>query len=100
LFNALVQTSTGSQMNLWTSSNHLTVTEHECIQTLGGTCWRGIQLPYDASTRAEDIDSFVWNNPDIVICFAAGNDYDPNLTSGCYRKPPTMFTTIAVADPP
>ena len=29
-------------------------------------------LPYDQSAR--EIDEFVWNNPDMVICFAAGND--------------------------
>jgi hypothetical protein len=29
-------------------------------------------LPYDAS--AHEIDHFVWNHPDMVICFAAGND--------------------------
>jgi serine protease AprX len=28
-------------------------------------------LPYDASSR--EIDDFVWNHPDMVICFAAGN---------------------------
>ena len=29
-------------------------------------------LPYDAS--ANEIDDVVWNRPDLVICFAAGND--------------------------
>jgi hypothetical protein len=29
-------------------------------------------LPYDQSAR--EIDGFVWENPDLVICFAAGND--------------------------
>jgi serine protease AprX len=29
-------------------------------------------LPYDASAR--EIDDVVWNLPDLVICFAAGND--------------------------
>ena len=29
-------------------------------------------LPYDQSSR--EIDDFVWKNPDMVICFAAGND--------------------------
>ena len=32
----------------------------------------GINLPYDTSSR--EIDEFVWNHPDQVICFAAGND--------------------------
>ena len=32
----------------------------------------GVHLPYDASSR--EIDEFVWNHPDQVICFAAGND--------------------------
>ncbi|MBT2596860.1 S8 family serine peptidase [Arthrobacter sp. ISL-72] len=32
----------------------------------------GLNLPYDASSR--EIDEFVWNHPDQVICFAAGND--------------------------
>jgi serine protease AprX len=30
------------------------------------------QLPYDDSAR--EIDKFVYNHPDMVICFAAGND--------------------------
>jgi serine protease AprX len=29
-------------------------------------------LPYDPSAR--EIDDFIWNHPDLVICFAAGND--------------------------
>jgi serine protease AprX len=29
-------------------------------------------LPYDQSAR--EIDQFVWDHPDLVICFAAGND--------------------------
>jgi serine protease AprX len=29
-------------------------------------------IVYDASAR--EIDDFVWNHPDLVICFAAGND--------------------------
>jgi hypothetical protein len=29
-------------------------------------------LPYDASSR--EIDDFVWNHPDMVICFAAANN--------------------------
>lgn len=29
-------------------------------------------LPYDSSAR--EIDDVVWSNPDLVICFAAGND--------------------------
>ena len=32
----------------------------------------GLNLPYDASSR--EIDEFVWNHQDQVICFAAGND--------------------------
>lgn len=28
-------------------------------------------VPYNTNTR--EIDEFVWNNPDLVICFAAGN---------------------------
>ncbi|GAA1518774.1 hypothetical protein GCM10009827_037500 [Dactylosporangium maewongense] len=36
--------------------------------------WGAVEpgLPYDAS--AFEIDDFVWNNQDMVICFAAGND--------------------------
>ena len=30
------------------------------------------QLPYDDQSR--EIDTFVWDHPDMVICFAAGND--------------------------
>ncbi len=35
--------------------------------------WGPVQsgLPYDQSCR--EIDDFVWNNPDLVICFSAGN---------------------------
>jgi len=29
-------------------------------------------LPYDQSSR--EIDEFVWDHPDLVVCFAAGND--------------------------
>ncbi|SCO92700.1 uncharacterized protein FRV6_16828 [Fusarium oxysporum] len=36
------------------------------------TMFAGIQNPYDSMSN--DIDDFVWNNPDLVICFAAGND--------------------------
>lgn len=32
----------------------------------------GVHLPYDPSSR--EIDEFVWNHQDQVICFAAGND--------------------------
>jgi len=32
----------------------------------------GAQFPYD--NMSNDIDDFVWNNPDMVICFSAGND--------------------------
>jgi serine protease AprX len=32
----------------------------------------GLNLPYDSSSR--EIDEFVWNHQDQVICFAAGND--------------------------
>jgi serine protease AprX len=32
----------------------------------------GQQLDYDSGARA--IDDFIWSNPDMVICFAAGND--------------------------
>jgi hypothetical protein len=32
----------------------------------------GAGLPYDQS--AKEIDDMVWNKPDLVICFAAGND--------------------------
>lgn len=35
-----------------------------------GSTGRG--LPYDQSSR--EIDAFVWEQPDLVICFAAGND--------------------------
>jgi serine protease AprX len=31
-------------------------------------------LPYDSNAMAGEIDDFVWNHPDLVICFAAGND--------------------------
>jgi hypothetical protein len=37
-----------------------------------GAVFTGSQLPYDSS--ASEIDKFVWDHPDMVICFAAGND--------------------------
>ena len=37
-------------------------------------------LPYDQS--ANEIDDMVWNNPDLVICFAAGNDGSDGDSSG------------------
>lgn len=37
-----------------------------------GTPFPGTQRPYD--TGAEGIDDFVWNNQDMTILFAAGND--------------------------
>jgi serine protease AprX len=37
-----------------------------------GSVWAGSQLPYDSSAR--EIDKFVWDHPEMVICFAAGND--------------------------
>jgi serine protease AprX len=38
-------------------------------------------LPYDQSAR--EIDDFIWNHPDLVICFAAGNDgTDANRDGG------------------
>ncbi|KUL86308.1 hypothetical protein ZTR_08598 [Talaromyces verruculosus] len=46
-----------------------------------GYVWNGSQLPYDPSST--EIDEFVWNNPDMVICFAAGNDgVDRSPTNG------------------
>ncbi|EFW22686.1 conserved hypothetical protein [Coccidioides posadasii str. Silveira] len=50
----------------------------------------GRQLPYDASSS--EIDRFVWEHPDIVVLFAAGNDgmdidrngvIDDRLSSSC-----------------
>lgn len=35
---------------------------------------RGVQFPYNQ--QAIEIDDFVYGNPDMVICFAAGNDND------------------------
>jgi serine protease AprX len=32
------------------------------------------QHDYDLDQRAPEIDHFVWENPEMVICFAAGND--------------------------
>src|SRR5919197_1002841 len=37
-------------------------------------------LPYDASAR--EIDDFVWNHQDLVICFAAGNDGSDGNSNG------------------
>lgn len=37
-------------------------------------------LPYDQSAR--EIDDFVWNHPDMVICFAAGNNGIDSDTDG------------------
>jgi hypothetical protein len=43
-----------------------------------GTIWRGNQHRYGAARRAEEIDKFVSEKKDPVICFAAGNNNDPN----------------------
>jgi subtilisin family serine protease len=37
-----------------------------------GTPWQGHQLDYDASSN--EIDKYVWQHSDLVICFSAGND--------------------------
>lgn len=37
-----------------------------------GSGWTGNQLPYNDESR--EIDTCVWENPDLLICFAAGND--------------------------
>ena len=47
-----------------------------------GTCYetedaQGNKIPFrqmDYTTGATEIDRFVWDQPDVVICFAAGND--------------------------
>ena len=52
------------------SSRPTTTTAPGCTRTPGARPTPG--LPYDASAR--EIDDFVWNHPDLVICFAAGND--------------------------
>ncbi|KAI0421250.1 peptidase S8 and S53 [Xylaria grammica] len=45
-----------------------------CNKTTNG--WLGYNI------GAEEVDNFVWDNPDMVICFAAGNnaEYDANGT--------------------
>ncbi|KAK2748522.1 hypothetical protein FQN57_000655 [Myotisia sp. PD_48] len=38
----------------------------------GSSAWDDSQLPYD--TSSEEIDRFVWEHPDMLILYAAGND--------------------------
>lgn len=46
-----------------------------------GLVWDGSQLPYDPS--ASEIDRFVRDHPEMIICFAAGNDgTDENRVDG------------------
>ncbi|TVY27562.1 Subtilisin-like serine protease [Lachnellula hyalina] len=42
-----------------------------------GFGWSGTQLRYGEANRAEDIGQFVWDNPDMMICIAAGNNNNP-----------------------
>lgn len=44
-----------------------------------GAIWRGYQYQYSHMNRAEEIDRFIWEHPDMVICFAAGNDWEEKL---------------------
>ncbi len=43
--------------------------------------------PSDYNTDARTIDNFVWNNPDMVVVFAAGNHGDDGCNPGCSRTP-------------
>ncbi len=43
--------------------------------------------PSDYNTDARIIDGFVWNNPDMVVVFAAGNHGDDSCNPGCARTP-------------
>ncbi|KAK3702296.1 hypothetical protein LTR37_015007 [Vermiconidia calcicola] len=45
-----------------------------------GSEWQGYQFDYDVSS--EEVDRFVWRHPDLVICFAAGNDGADTLAPG------------------
>ncbi|KAF3069642.1 Serine protease/ABC transporter B family protein tagC [Daldinia childiae] len=44
-----------------------------------GTIWQGVQYQYNHS--AEEIDEFIWENKDMVICIAAGNDGEQQCDS-------------------
>jgi len=69
----------------------------------GYTCSRGWSqtcAPTDYNTISQIIDDFVWNNPDMVVVFAAGNHGDQTCSSGCYRAasdPATAKNDITVA---
>ncbi|GAM91040.1 hypothetical protein ANO11243_090870 [Dothideomycetidae sp. 11243] len=39
-----------------------------------GADWAGVQQPYDDDAR--EIDQAMWDNPELLICFASGNDGD------------------------
>ncbi|NPB02878.1 MAG: S8 family serine peptidase [Thermotogae bacterium] len=45
-----------------------------------GTC-----SPSNYNTVSRDIDRFMWNNPDMLVVFAAGNHGDQGCSSGCRR---------------
>ncbi len=66
-----------------------------CPSLFGTSC-----SPSDYNTDAQTIDNFVWNNPDMVVVFAAGNHGDDRCASGCYRTasdPSTAKNDITVA---
>ncbi|MEO0224117.1 MAG: S8 family serine peptidase [candidate division WOR-3 bacterium] len=55
--------------------------------------------PTSYNTDARTIDLFVWNNPDMVVVFAAGNHGDDSCQSGCNRTasdPATAKNDITV----
>jgi len=64
----------------------------------GYTCLLGCS-PTNYNSDSRTIDLFVWNNPDMVITFAAGNQGDQSCQSGCYRTasdPATAKNDITV----
>jgi len=65
----------------------------------GYTCGFFTCSPTNYNSDARTIDLFVWNNPDMVITFAAGNQGDQNCIPGCNRTasdPATAKNDITV----
>ncbi len=66
-----------------------------CPWIFGSRC-----APSDYNSVSEIIDQFVYNNPDMVVVFAAGNHGNDNCTTDCYRSasdPASAKNDITVA---
>lgn len=63
-----------------------------------GTDWTEEQLRYDEYSR--DIDRFVWEHDDLLICFAAGNDGETDPTLGAEAAAKNCLTVGAMDSGP